>query len=246
MLTCSAISKRFHSGVQIIDAIADVSFSIPQGEFVAVIGPSGCGKSTLLKIIGDIIEPSSGTVLLDGVSAGEARRLRAYSFVFQNPVLMPWRTVLKNAELPQEINGCVDRDKTKSLLALVGLETFEDRYPSELSGGMQQRVGIVRALMQAPKVMLMDEPFGALDDLTRNTLNKELLRIWEKNKLTIILVTHSISEALYMADRVIVLSKRPGTVKTIYSVEFGRPRDESLKETQEFQGRVRWLREQLS
>ncbi len=246
MLSCSAISKQYHKGARVVEAIVDVSISIPQGEFVAIIGPSGCGKSTLLKIIGDIVEPSSGEVRVDGMSACEARRHRAYSFVFQNPVLMPWRTVIENAELPQEIIGSVDRSKTRQLLALTGLDKFEDMYPAELSGGMQQRVGIVRALSQDPKILLLDEPFGALDDFTRRSLNAELLKIWEQNRVTIVLVTHSISEALYMADRVIVLSKRPGRVKTIHKVDFARPRDEALKEAADFQGQVRWLREQLN
>ena len=208
-----------------IHALSDVSFDVDEGEFVTVVGPSGCGKSTLLKILAGTLRRTSGTVQMreqpiDGPS-------RDVGVVFQAPVLLPWRTVLENVMLPIEIQR---RDRAQYLvqarkyLKLVGLESFEGKYPNELSGGMQQRVGISRALVHDPALLLMDEPFGALDAMTRETMNLELLRIWNESRKTVLLVTHSIPEAVYLADRVIVMSPRPGRISEILKIDLPRPR----------------------
>ena len=208
-----------------IRALTDARFSIDEGEFVTVVGPSGCGKSTLLKILAGILRRTSGEVLLrqrpvDGPS-------REVGVVFQAPVLLPWRNVLENVMLPVEIQG---RDRAhyegraRDYLKLVGLEGFERKYPNELSGGMQQRVGISRALVHEPALLLMDEPFGALDAMTREAMNLELLRIWQESRKTVLLVTHSIPEAVFLADRVIVMTPRPGRISEIIEIDLPRPR----------------------
>ncbi|MGE5793016.1 MAG: ABC transporter ATP-binding protein [Bacteroidota bacterium] len=208
-----------------IEALKDVSFDIRDGEFVTVVGPSGCGKSTLLKILAGILRRTSGDVRLrerpiDGPS-------RDVGVVFQAPVLLPWRNVLENVMLPIEIQR---RDRVefearaRAYLRLVGLTGFEGKYPGELSGGMQQRVGISRALVHEPALLLMDEPFGALDAMTREAMNLELLRIWDESRKTVLLVTHSIPEAVFLADRVIVMSPRPGRISDIIAIELPRPR----------------------
>jgi NitT/TauT family transport system ATP-binding protein len=208
-----------------IEALKDVSFDIRDGEFVTVVGPSGCGKSTLLKILAGILRRTSGDVRLrerpiDGPS-------RDVGVVFQAPVLLPWRNVLENVMLPIEIQR---RDRVefearaRAYLRLVGLTGFEGKYPGELSGGMQQRVGISRALVHEPALLLMDEPFGALDAMTREAMNLELLRIWDESRKTVLLVTHSIPEAVFLADRVIVMSPRPGRISDIIAIDLPRPR----------------------
>ena len=208
-----------------IEALKDVSFDIRDGEFVTVVGPSGCGKSTLLKILAGILRRTSGDVRLrerpvDGPS-------RDVGVVFQAPVLLPWRNVLENVMLPVEIQR---RDRVefearaRAYLRLVGLTGFEGKYPNELSGGMQQRVGISRALVHEPALLLMDEPFGALDAMTREAMNLELLRIWDESRKTVLLVTHSIPEAVFLADRVIVMSPRPGRISEIMPIDLPRPR----------------------
>ena len=208
-----------------IEALKDVSFDIRDGEFITVVGPSGCGKSTLLKILAGILRRTSGDVRLrerpvDGPS-------RDVGVVFQAPVLLPWRNVLENVMLPVEIQK---RDRVefearaRAYLRLVGLEGFEGKYPNELSGGMQQRVGISRALVHEPALLLMDEPFGALDAMTRESMNLELLRIWNESRKTVLLVTHSIPEAVFLADRVIVMSPRPGRISDIIPIDLPRPR----------------------
>jgi NitT/TauT family transport system ATP-binding protein len=244
MIEVKNLSKDYRSDDGIIHALENISFSIPKRKFVSIIGPSGCGKSTLLKIIGDIIEPTDGSVTIDGLTAKEARLKGMFSYVFQNPVLLPWRRVVDNVRLPLEILHKETRDPSV-LLRMVGLTGCENRYPKELSGGMKQRVALARALTFDPQVLLMDEPFGAVDELTRNLLNSELLRIWEEIRVTIFFVTHSISEALFLADQVIVLSDRPAKVKHILDVPFSRPRKESVKESKQFQDMVKCLREML-
>jgi len=208
-----------------IQALADVNFTVSEGEFVTVVGPSGCGKSTLLKILAGTLRRTSGTVRMrDQPIDGPSRDV---GVVFQAPVLLPWRTVLENVMLPVEIQK---RDRgtytseARKYLKLVGLEAFEGKYPNELSGGMQQRVGISRALVHDPALLLMDEPFGALDAMTRETMNLELLRIWNESRKTVLLVTHSIPEAVYLADRVIVMSPRPGRITEIIDIDLPRPR----------------------
>ena len=238
------VSKSYSSGDGVVQALNPISFSVRKGEFVSIIGPSGCGKSTLIKIIGDLIEPTEGAVTVGGRTNRQAREEGMFSFVFQNPVLLPWRRVIDNVRLPLEIVRRQSRDPAQ-LLEMVGLAGFEERYPKELSGGMRQRVALARALTFDPQVLLMDEPFGAVDELTRGSLNSQLLEIWQKIRVTVLLITHSISEAAFLSDRVIVLSARPSTVKEVLEVPFPRPRENTLKENGSFQEVIKFLRERL-
>ena len=220
---------------QALVALADLSFEIQDGEFICLVGPSGCGKSTLLKILGGLLKRSSGAArigerTLDGPGPD-------IGFVFQAPTLLPWRTVLENVLLPTEIRRlpvAQYRAKAMELLAMVGLAGFENRYSSELSGGMQQRAAIVRALVQDPPVLLMDEPFGALDALTREQMNLEVLKIWSSTGKTVVFVTHSIAEAVFLADRVFVMTPRPGKIAEIINIELPRPRHLSVINTEQF------------
>lgn len=209
-----------------IEALREVSFTIEKGEFVSLLGPSGCGKTTLSKIIAGLLRPLEGRVIIDGrVVEGPSPEA---VMVFQDHQLLPWRTVLGNVELGLEIKGVpreVRRKRALEYIRLVGLEGFEDKYPKELSGGMKQRVGIARALAVEPKIVLMDEPFAAVDAMTRTILQRELLRIWSATKKTILLVTHSIEEALLLSQRVIVMTRRPGRVKSVIDVDMPYPRD---------------------
>jgi len=226
-----------------ITALANVDLDIANGEFVTVVGPSGCGKTTLLKILAGIMRRSSGSVLLNG--APIERPSREVGVVFQQPILLPWRTVLSNMLLPVELQRR-DRqahlDRARQYLALAGLTGFEDKYPHELSGGMQQRVGIGRALVHDPAVLLMDEPFGALDAMTRDTMNIELLRIWDESRKTVLLITHSIAEAVLLADRVIVMSPRPGRIVEVVPVKLPRPRTLDMINSEAFGHYVRAIR----
>ena len=218
-----------------IVALRDVDFDIRRGEFITVVGPSGCGKSTLLKIMAGILAGGGGSLTLDGEEiSGPSRHV---GVVFQAPVLLPWRNVLENVLLPIDVQRrgrAAHLGRARDLLHMVGLDGFAHRYPSELSGGMQQRVGIVRALVHDPDLLLMDEPFGALDAMTREQMNLELLRIWAESGKTIMLVTHSIPEAVFLADRVIVMSPRPGRIVDIVAVDLPRPRRLALMNTAEF------------
>jgi NitT/TauT family transport system ATP-binding protein len=242
LLKVSNLSKKYNE----LKVLSNISFQIGEGEFVSIIGPSGCGKTTLLKIIGGLVSPSDGKISIHGKSVKEALQRKEFGFVFQNPSLLSWRDVKKNIELPLEIVGTDNqKDSTKSLLKTVGLGGFENYYPNELSGGMQQRVAIARALIFKPSIMLMDEPFGALDEITRNKMNLELLRIWkeEKNIIpTILFVTHSIPEAVFLSDRIIILSQRPAKIEKIIDIELPRPRrkhTENSKKYSELVGCVR-------
>jgi NitT/TauT family transport system ATP-binding protein len=218
-----------------IVALKDLDFHIVRGEFVTVVGPSGCGKSTLLKIMAGILTSGTGSLTFGGAAVtGPSRQV---GVVFQAPVLLPWRTVLENVLLPIDVqrrDRASHLERARGLLRMVGLNGFETRYPAELSGGMQQRVGIVRALVHDPELLLMDEPFGALDAMTREQLNLDLLRIWADSGKTIMLVTHSIPEAVFLADRVIVMSPRPGRIVDIVNVALPRPRGLSIMSTPEF------------
>ena len=229
------VSKQFKGGTV---ALEDIDLEIEQGEFVSLIGPSGCGKSTLLRIIGDLIEPSTGTVTVNGKTARQARQDHDYGIVFQDAVLYDWRTVAKNISLPLEMAKW-DRAKRQArvgeMLELVELTGFEDRYPWQLSGGMQQRVSIARALAYNPAVLLMDEPFAALDALTRDEMQRLLAEVWRETRKTVIYVTHNVAEALYLADRVIVMSPHPGTVKAEIKIPLPRPRDPLSAEFLEWQ-----------
>jgi NitT/TauT family transport system ATP-binding protein len=226
-------------------ALEDISFSVSKGEFVTLLGPSGCGKSTLLKIISDLLPATSGEVSID---ASRKDQTPPFGFVFQDSVLLPWRTAIDNALFPFEIMG--NRQKTdeahvRKLFQMAKLVGFENSYPRQLSGGMKQRVSIVRALSYNPPILLMDEPFGALDAITRDNLNNVLLEIWESTRKTVIFVTHSISEALYLSDRIIVMGTKPGRVLKDLAVTLPRPRTEDTKLSPEFYGLVKELRELL-
>jgi len=218
-----------------VHALDNIDLDVKQGEFISLIGPSGCGKSTLLRIIADLIAPSSGTITVNGKPPRQARQDRDYGFVFQNATLYDWRTVIKNVELPLEIMNYSreQRDhRAREMLAMVELAGFEDKYPWQLSGGMQQRVSIARALAFQPRLLLMDEPFGALDEMTRERMNNELLRIWtEMNEMSVIFVTHSIAEAVYLSTRVVVLSPRPGRIAEIIDIDLPQPRTPETRDS---------------
>ncbi|MBN8995175.1 MAG: ABC transporter ATP-binding protein [Rhizobiales bacterium] len=240
----AGVGKRYPvRGGAPVTALADIDLKIAEGEFVCVVGPSGCGKSTLLRILAGIVPSHEGTVSLDG------RRItgpsRDVGVVFQQPHLLPWRTVMENVMLPVELqhrSGKEYRERAEHLIALVGLGEFASRYPGELSGGMQQRVGICRALVHDPKVLLMDEPFGALDAMTREFMSVELLRIWSSNRKTALFITHSIVEAVFLADRVVVMSPRPGRIEEIVGIDLPRPRTPEMMTSAAFGdygGRIR-------
>ncbi len=232
-------------------ALKDVSLDVLEGEFLTLLGPSGCGKSTFLRVVADLVPPSGGSLSVLGVTPQNARLRRDIGFVFQDPALLPWRTAIENVELPLE----VARDKTqgnkapratpRELLELVGLKGFEAAYPHELSGGMRQRVSIARALVSDPRVLLMDEPFGALDEITRDRLNEELLRVWRELGMTVLFVTHSIYEAAFLGQRVLMLAANPGRVREVVSIDLPDQRTLALRETPEFVKITAYLRRVL-
>jgi NitT/TauT family transport system ATP-binding protein len=246
VVSIAGLSKSFRTGVT---ALEDITLDIRPGEFVSLIGPSGCGKSTLLRIIGDLIQPTNGTIVVNGKTAHQARLNHDYGIVFQDSVLYDWRTVAKNVSLPLEMLGW-DRARRKArveeMLELVELKGFESSRPWQLSGGMQQRVSIARALSFDPALLLMDEPFGALDEMTRERLNMELLRIWEKASSTIVFVTHSIPEAVFLSTRVVVMSARPGRVAGIVDVDLAQPRTTETREDPRFFELITEVREHLA
>ena len=231
------VSMSYQTGSSEVLALKDVTFDIKKGEFISLLGPSGCGKTTLLRIIADLIQPTSGTVKVSGASAKEARLAQKYGIVFQNPVLYDWRKVKKNITLPLEIMKVPKEEQDKRvehLLELVGLTKFKDKFPWQLSGGMQQRVAIARALAIEPEILLMDEPFSALDEFSRERLNEELLSIWSETGNTVVFVTHSIPEAIFLSDRVFVLSPHPGRLSKIVEIPLPRPRTAEMRESPEF------------
>ncbi|MFT8889505.1 MAG: ABC transporter ATP-binding protein [Ethanoligenens sp.] len=216
-----------------ISALQNINMEIQEGEFISLLGPSGCGKTTLLRLLADLLQPTSGSISILGQSPREIRLQRKFGIVFQNPVLYDWRTVRRNICMPMEIMQIPRKERTARIdevLELVGLQDFGYKYPFELSGGMQQRVGIARALALKPEILLMDEPFSALDEFTREKLNEDLLNIWSKNKKTIIFVTHNIAEAVFLSDRVVVLSPHPGRLSAIVDIDLPRPRVGTLRE----------------
>lgn len=220
-----------------VQALAGVDLTVAPGEFVSFIGPSGCGKTTLLRIIADLEQPSDGTILVNGTSPEEARLKRHYGYIFQAPALYPWRTVERNVMLPLEVMGFAKperRERARRYLALVNLAGFERRFPWQLSGGMQQRVSIARALSFEPDLLLMDEPFGALDEIVRDHLNEQLLRLWSKTGKTVLFVTHSIPEAVFLSTRIVVMSPRPGRVIDVINCDFPHDRTLEIRETPEF------------
>lgn len=239
LLEVRSVSKVFDVDGKTMEVLRDISMSVDEGEFVCFIGPSGCGKTTLLRILAGLEFPSSGSVLLDGApikGPGPERGM-----VFQEYSLFPWRTVLDNVAFGPEIRGVPKEERyriAREYLKMVGLERFESRYPHELSGGMKQRVAIARALVNNPKALLMDEPFGALDAQTRNVMQSELLRIWEQERKTIIFVTHSVDEAIYLGDKIIVFSARPGRVKEVIGIDLPRPRKRTSLEVNRIRDKI--------
>jgi NitT/TauT family transport system ATP-binding protein len=242
----TGLTKRFERGDVV--ALQDIDLAIEPGEFISLIGPSGCGKSTLLRIIGDLIPPTAGTVTVNGKPAPRARADHDYGIVFQDSVLFDWRTVAKNVALPLELLGW-DRARRQArvdeMLALVELQGFGDHHPWQLSGGMQMRVAIARALTFRPALLLMDEPFGALDEMTRERLNMELLQIWEASKSTVVFVTHSITEAVFLSTRTVVMSARPGRIADIVAIDLPYPRHASTREEPRYFELVTRVREAL-
>jgi NitT/TauT family transport system ATP-binding protein len=246
VVSANGISKTFGKGG--VTALQDIDLAVSPGEFITLIGPSGCGKSTLLRVIGDLVEPSSGEILVNGKTARRARLDRDYGIVFQAAVLYDWRTVVKNIALPLELLGwsrARRAQRVSEMLELVELQGFEKHYPWQLSGGMQQRVSIARALSFSPALLLMDEPFGALDEMTRERLNSELLRIWAETGSTVIFVTHSIAEAVYLSTRVVVMSPRPGRITSIVPIDLPQPRTFETREEPRFFELVTQVREAL-
>jgi NitT/TauT family transport system ATP-binding protein len=229
-----------------VEALGGVSFDVGENEFITIVGPSGCGKSTLLKLVAGVIAPSAGAILLDGQAVAGPRA--DLGMVFQSPVLLRWKNVLDNVLFPAVILGldrAQARERALALLRLVGLQGFERKYPRELSGGMQQRVAICRALLFRPSILLMDEPFGALDAMTREELSVELLRIWQEEVKTVLFVTHSIPEAVLLGHRVVVITRRPGRVAAVVPVELPTPRDLAMTSRPDFQASVAAIRRQI-
>ncbi len=231
------IGMVYKSGGQDVTALTNVTLDIHKGEFVSLLGPSGCGKTTLLRVIADLLQPTTGEITIGGESPKEARLKQKYGIVFQSAVLYDWRTVIKNVMLPLEIMHIPKAERYKKamqMLELVGLADFANSYPNQLSGGMQQRVGIARALAIKPEILLMDEPFSALDEFTREKLHEDLLKIWRKTNKTIIFVTHNIAESVFLSDKICVLSPHPGRLSAVIDVDLPRPRTLEMKNTQEF------------
>ena len=231
------LSLVFETADGSVQALSHVDLAIRPGEFVSLIGPSGCGKTTLLRVIGDLESATSGAVTVNGMSPREARLKRSYGYVFQAPALYPWRSVSRNVALPLEIMGYAKDERSRRVstgLDLVGLGGFGNKFPWQLSGGMQQRASIARALSFDPDLLLMDEPFGALDEIVRDKLNEQLLRLWDRTRKTVVFVTHSIPEAVFLSTRIVVMSPRPGRVHDVIACDFPRDRTLDIRETAEF------------
>ncbi|MGH2997637.1 MAG: ABC transporter ATP-binding protein [Gaiellaceae bacterium] len=245
-VSITALSKRFARG-QLL-ALDSIDLQVEPGEFVSLIGPSGCGKSTLLRIVGDLIQASEGEVLVNGKSAHQARLDRDYGIVFQDAVLYDWRTVARNIALPLELAGWARARRAarvREMMELVELTGFEGHHPWQLSGGMQQRVSIARALSFSPALLLMDEPFGALDEMTRERMNGELLRIWQETASTVVFVTHSIAESVFLSTRVVVMSARPGRIAGIVEIDLPQPRTSETREDPRFAEHITGVRRLL-
>ena len=237
VIETSDLSLTFETGDGPVHALSNVSLTVQKGDFVSLIGPSGCGKTTLMRVIADLEQPTEGSISVNGMSPHEARLKRAYGYVFQAPALYPWRTIGKNIALPLEIMGYSKEERAERVkkgLDLVNLTGFEKKFPWQLSGGMQQRASIARALSFDPDLLLMDEPFGALDEIVRDKLNEQLLRLWEKTQKTVVFVTHSIPEAVFLSTKIVVMSPRPGKIHDVIECHFPRDRTLDIRETPEF------------
>ncbi len=231
------LSLIFQAADGPVHALKDIDLTVRRGEFVSLIGPSGCGKTTLLRVIADLEQPSGGSILVNGMSPEQARLKRAYGYVFQAAALYPWRTIERNVALPLEVMGFDKADRAERIarnLDLVGLKGFERKFPWQLSGGMQQRASIARALSFDPDLLLMDEPFGALDEIVRDRLNEELLKLWAKTKKTVVFVTHSIPEAVFLSTKIVVMSPRPGRIQDVVECDLGPERPLEIRETPRF------------
>ncbi len=237
VIEAKKLSLTFETNDGPVHALSDIDLTVKEGEFVSFIGPSGCGKTTLLRVIADLETPTAGTIEVDGMSAHEARLARAYGYVFQAAALYPWRTIGRNISLPLEIMGlskAEQKARVQKNLELVDLAGFEQKYPWQLSGGMQQRASIARALAVEPDILLMDEPFGALDEIVRDHLNEQLLKLWDKTKKTVVFVTHSIPEAVFLSSKIVVMSPRPGRIFDVIESTLPRDRTLDIRETPEF------------
>jgi NitT/TauT family transport system ATP-binding protein len=242
------VGVHFVTDRGMVTALQDINLTVAEGGFVTLLGPSGCGKSTLLRVVADIIQPTAGSANVFDKPASEARRNREIGFVFQDSALLPWRSVLDNVMLPLEVGRDIPKDRAgnpRELLQLVGLEGWENALPHELSGGMRQRVSIARALVTQPRLLLMDEPFGALDEITRDRLNEELVRIWERTGTTILFVTHSLYEAAFLGQDILLLAAKPGRVREKVRVDLPTPRQLSMRDTPAFTDTISHLRHVL-
>ncbi len=246
VIEARGLSLTFETADGPVYALSKVDLGVEVGEFVSLIGPSGCGKTTLLRVIADLEQASSGTITVNGMTPAQARLARAYGYVFQAPALYPWRTVERNVALPLEIMGLDNQaERVRRNLDMVNLGGFEKKFPWQLSGGMQQRVSIARALAFDPKLLLMDEPFGALDEIVRDKLNQQLLELWDATKKTVVFVTHSIPEAVFLSTRIVVMSPRPGRIIDVIETKFSRKRTLDIRETPEFLAVAHRVREGL-
>jgi NitT/TauT family transport system ATP-binding protein len=248
MIEVNGLSLTFETADGPVYALSEVDLSVRRGEFMSFIGPSGCGKTTLLRVIADLEQPTSGTISVGGISPSAARLNRQYGYVFQAPALYPWRTIERNVMLPLEVFGLPQAERlerARRYLALVNLAGFEKKYPWQLSGGMQQRASIARALCFDPELLLMDEPFGALDEIVRDKLNEQLLRLWADTRKTVIFVTHSIPEAVFLSTRIVVMSPRPGRIIDIIDCDLGDQRTLDIRETPAFLKIAQRVREGL-
>ncbi len=248
VIAVDKLSLTFQTADSPVHALDDINLNVERGEFISFIGPSGCGKTTLLRVIADLEQPTGGSITVNGMSPHEARVERAYGYVFQAPALYPWRTIAKNVGLPLEIMGYSAADRAERVartLALVNLSGFEQKFPWQLSGGMQQRASIARALAFDADLLLMDEPFGALDEIVRDHLNEQLLELWAKTHKTVIFVTHSIPEAVFLSTRIVVMSPRPGRIYDVIESDLPRERTLDIRETPEFLAIAHRVREGL-
>jgi NitT/TauT family transport system ATP-binding protein len=237
VIDISGLSLSFQTADGPVHALADIGLTVRRGEFVSLIGPSGCGKTTLLRVIADLEQPTGGSILVNGETPEKAREARTYGYVFQASALYPWRTIAKNVALPLEVMGvpAAEREaRVRKNLELVNLTGFDRKFPWQLSGGMQQRASIARALSFDPALLLMDEPFGALDEIVRDHLNEELLKLWAKTQKTVIFVTHSIPEAVFLSTRIVVMSPRPGRIHSVVENNLPAERTLDIRETPEF------------